>query len=163
MQIKNSLSFRLIFIFCFAQLLVACDSAWLSGHDHSDKASMDISTKNATSPQNNTPWEMSQKTDKQNLLIKFRCQQSPHVGGFQQCFVLLEREGKKVDDAKVSIDGGMKAHGHGLPTSPKITATTIAGQYKIEGLKFSMPGDWVVGFRVLLEKTTDQTVFKFSI
>lgn len=170
MHIKNSLAFRITFILCFTQLLLACEA---------DTTNRDVSTKSTTSKQKHTPWVMSQQTDKQAFSVKFSCQQKPYVGDFQQCRVLLLRADTKVADAVISIDGGMKAHGHGLPTSPKISATANAGEYKVEGLKFSMSGDWMVGFRIsskqsvdkeleettdkAVEQMTDQTVFRFSI
>ena len=46
-----------------------------------------------------------------------------------------------VENATILIDGGMPVHNHGLPTHP--VATEIGGgDYLIDGVKFSMTGDW---------------------
>jgi len=48
----------------------------------------------------------------------------------------------------IKISGGMPAHGHGLPTRPRVThvSRTSNGEFllTIEGLKFQMWGDWVL-------------------
>ncbi len=51
-------------------------------------------------------------------------------------------DGKPVESADIAIDGGMPAHGHGLPTSPRVTEYLGAGRYLIEGMKFNMAGWW---------------------
>ena len=58
------------------------------------------------------------------------------------------REGKPVDRARIAVDGGMPQHGHGLPTEPEVTADLGDGRYQVEGMKFNMPGWWVVNFSV---------------
>jgi len=159
---KTSLPLKLLLVFSLATLLFGCDADLFSSHQHSSDDKKDaLRTTNRSSV--NEMWEMVQTTEKQHFQVKFSCKQQPFVGDFQDCNLILSRNEGNVSDAVISIDGGMKAHGHGLPTSPKLSSTDIKGQYKIEGLKFSMPGDWIVGFRVLLDDVTDQTVFKFSI
>lgn len=44
-------------------------------------------------------------------------------------------------DCKVRVDGTMPAHGHGLPTAPRVTGRE-GGTYRVEGVRFSMPGLW---------------------
>lgn len=53
-------------------------------------------------------------------------------------------DGKPVDDAKLSVDGGMPQHGHGLPTRPQASGPLGEGRYRIEGLRFHMSGWWVL-------------------
>ena len=137
-------------------MLLACNS---EHSQHTSKVSE--TTSHGVSEQRH--WEISQRTDKRLFLVKLNCKKKLHVGGFQQCSVTLNRRGEKISGATISIDGGMKAHGHGLPTAPEVVATDIPGQYEIEGLKFSMPGDWILGFRVLFDGAVDQTIFKLSL
>src|SRR3954467_12813618 len=40
-------------------------------------------------------------------------------------------EGRAIDDAQISIDGGMPQHGHGLPTRPRVTRSLGDGLYEI--------------------------------
>ena len=49
--------------------------------------------------------------------------------------------GTPATDCKVRVDGTMPAHGHGLPTAPRVTGRD-GGTYRVEGVRFSMPGLW---------------------
>lgn len=49
--------------------------------------------------------------------------------------------GAAMADCKVRVDGAMPAHGHGLPTAPRVTGHD-GGTYRVEGVRFSMPGHW---------------------
>jgi hypothetical protein len=61
---------------------------------------------------------------------------------------LTDASGQPVSGAVVAVDGGMPDHRHGLPTAPRAAATAVAGDYVIEGLKFSMPGWWILTLAV---------------
>jgi YtkA-like len=50
--------------------------------------------------------------------------------------------GEPVDDAEITVDGGMPAHNHGLPTQPRVTQNLGEGRYMVEGLRFHMQGHW---------------------
>ena len=52
-------------------------------------------------------------------------------------------DGQPVDNAIISIDGGMPEHNHGMPTQPIVTPLGD-GNYRAEGMKFQMPGWWTV-------------------
>ena len=51
-------------------------------------------------------------------------------------------DGAPIHAARVSVDGGMPQHGHGLPTRPRVTRELEDGTYLLEGMKFSMTGWW---------------------
>ena len=51
-------------------------------------------------------------------------------------------DGAAVDDAEISVTGGMPLHNHGLPTAPQMTADLGNGNYRVEGMRFHMAGDW---------------------
>lgn len=57
---------------------------------------------------------------------------------------LTDASGQPVSGAALAVDGGMPEHHHGLPTAPRATPTAAAGDYVINGVKFSMPGWWVL-------------------
>ena len=57
-------------------------------------------------------------------------------------------DGRPVEHAAVGIDGTMPQHIHGLPTRPQMTKELGNGDYLVEGLKFHMPGWWVVDFQI---------------
>jgi YtkA-like len=53
-------------------------------------------------------------------------------------------DGRPVDDAKIEFGGGMPAHNHGLPTQPNVTQRLGHGDYRVEGIRFHMAGDWQI-------------------
>ena len=70
-------------------------------------------------------------------------------------------DGKPVEGADITIDGGMPQHGHGLPTEPKMTASLGEGRYKIEGVRFNMGGWWE--FRLSITAAGMQDVADFNL
>ena len=71
--------------------------------------------------------------------------------------------GAAVDSAKVTVDGGMPQHGHGLPTKPRVTRALGHGDHLVEGMKFNMGGWWVVTFRVDAPAGRDSVVFNVRL
>jgi hypothetical protein len=71
--------------------------------------------------------------------------------------------GAPVSAARVSIDGGMPQHGHGLPTRPRVTRELGNGDYLVEGMKFNMGGWWVVKFHVASQAGSDSLVFNLNL
>lgn len=57
---------------------------------------------------------------------------------------VTDPSGQPVSGAALTVDGGMPDHHHGLPTAPRATPAAAAGDYVINGVKFSMPGWWVL-------------------
>jgi hypothetical protein len=72
-------------------------------------------------------------------------------------------DGQPVIDAVITIDGGMPAHGHGLPTQPQITQNLGNGDYLVEGMKFHMQGQWVVTFQITAGDREDTVTFEFGL
>lgn len=68
-------------------------------------------------------------------------------------------DGKPVSGASIHVMGGMPEHGHGLPSQPAVSADNRAGDYRIEGLSFSMPGWWEVSFYISQQKRDDSVTF----
>ena len=71
--------------------------------------------------------------------------------------------GVPVDSGDFSVDGGMPQHGHGLPTTPRVTRALGHGDHLVEGMKFNMGGWWVVKFRVSAEPGRDSVVFDVEL
>ena len=72
-------------------------------------------------------------------------------------------DGVPVEHASISIDGGMPQHGHGLPTKPQVTQDLGDGRYLIEGMKFNMPGWWVIEIDIDGAAGTDVATFNLSL
>jgi hypothetical protein len=68
--------------------------------------------------------------------------------------------GEAVDDAQISVYGGMPAHKHGFPTAPRVTQGLGNGDYRVEGLKFSMTGHWELWLNIRSGDQADKAVFK---
>lgn len=72
---------------------------------------------------------------------------------------LTDAEGRPLEHAHVSVDGDMPQHGHGLPTEPQVTTELGGGDYLVEGVKFHMPGWWVMDFTIDAGDQTDTVRF----
>lgn len=73
------------------------------------------------------------------------------------------RDGKPVENAVITVNGGMPQHGHGLPTEPKVTQYLGEGNYRVEGVKFQMTGWWEVKFDVTSQGKTDKVTFNLIL
>jgi hypothetical protein len=71
--------------------------------------------------------------------------------------------GEPVTGAMVMVSGDMPEHGHGLPTEPEVTDEVAPGVYLVEGMKFSMPGWWVVSFHVKSGSREDSVTFNLRL
>src|SRR5688500_321654 len=71
--------------------------------------------------------------------------------------------GAPVDSGDFSVDGGMPQHGHGLPTTPRVTRALGHGDHLVEGMKFNMGGWWVVKFRVAGAAGRDSVIFNVRL
>ena len=67
--------------------------------------------------------------------------------------------GVPVPNARITVDGGMPQHGHGLPTRPQVTRALPDGGYLIEGMKFSMTGWWEIKLAIQAAEGADSVVF----
>ena len=74
-----------------------------------------------------------------------------------------DAEGHAIDEAQISIDGGMPQHGHGLPTRPRVTRSLGDGIYEIEGVRFNMGGWWEFKVAIAGPRGTDTVTFNLSL
>ena len=68
-------------------------------------------------------------------------------------------DGAPVSHARISVDGGMPQHGHGLPTRPQVTRELADGTYLLEGMKFSMTGWWEIKLAIQATEGEDKVTF----
>ena len=68
-------------------------------------------------------------------------------------------DGSAVSNAVVSFDGGMPQHHHGFPTSPRVSAQSDSGAYRIDGVKFSMSGWWEIKLAIASSQGSDSVTF----
>jgi YtkA-like len=76
---------------------------------------------------------------------------------------LVDGSGRPVAGATLAVDGGMPAHGHGLPTRPRVSASAEAGIYMVAGLRFNMRGWWVLKFGISAAAGTDSVTFNIKL
>jgi hypothetical protein len=72
-------------------------------------------------------------------------------------------DGQPVENATITVDGGMPQHGHGLPTNPQVTEYLGDGRYRVEGLRFQMGGWWEVKFDITAAGQTDAVTFNLVL
>jgi len=88
----------------------------------------------------------------------------PEVGRLSSWTVAISTpNGRPVDGARLAIDGGMPEHDHGLPTQPQLGAELGDGRYRVDGVKFTMPGRWVLSFEISTADGKDKAVFNVHL
>jgi hypothetical protein len=77
--------------------------------------------------------------------------------------LITDANGRPVESAVISVDGGMPEHAHGLPTQPRVTRALGGGVYEIEGLRFSMGGWWEIKLAIDSPAGADRVTFNLSL
>lgn len=72
-------------------------------------------------------------------------------------------DGKPVEHATIVLDGDMPQHGHGLPTTPRVTRELGDGSYLVEGMKFSMTGWWTLEFGIKSASGEDNVTYNLVL
>ena len=86
------------------------------------------------------------------------------VGRYHDWIISVEhRESGPVQQAAISIGGGMPAHGHGLPTNPKVSEYLGNGRYLLEGMKFTMDGNWLIQIHIVSKGIQDAIEFSYPV
>jgi hypothetical protein len=76
---------------------------------------------------------------------------------------IADANGRPVDGATISVDGGMPQHGHGLPTRPRVTQALGGGVYEIDGVRFNMGGWWEFELDVAGAAGSDRVTFNLAL
>ena len=76
---------------------------------------------------------------------------------------VVDGNGRAVEGARMTIDGGMPQHGHGLPTRPRMTRAVTPGTYEIEGVRFNMGGWWQFKVTIGADRGEDTITFNLSL
>lgn len=72
-------------------------------------------------------------------------------------------DGKPVEEARIYVHGGMPMHRHGFPTKPRVKDYLGNGDYRIDGVKFSMPGHWEMRLNIKEKTRRDRVVFGIDL
>ena len=68
-----------------------------------------------------------------------------------------------IANANISVTGGMPDHDHGLPTRPESTGEVAPGVYSLEGVRFHMPGRWLLTFSIVVDGEADSAIVEFTL
>ena len=74
-----------------------------------------------------------------------------------------DADGQSVNGAMIKVVGDMPEHGHGLPTQPEVNSIGTGGLYRVDGMKFTMPGWWVITVSVMANGVHDSVSFNLNI
>jgi hypothetical protein len=107
----------------------------------------------------------SKQSDQKVYIAAIAPEKEPLQQGELHTWVLTltTQDGKSVDGATVTVDGGMPQHGHGLPTSPQVSAYLGDGRYRIEGVKFNMGGWWELKLAISAPPGADRVTFNLVL
>ena len=117
----------------------------------------------------NAPSDLDTSTTRESENGLFRVSYTPSKGTIpvneiHEWTLHVERaDGTPVEDATITVDGDMPEHGHGLPTSPRVTRNLGNGDYLVEGLKFQMGGWWLMDFTITANGQTDAVHFNMML
>ena len=76
---------------------------------------------------------------------------------------LTDSAGAPVAGARFEVQGGMPEHDHGLPTLPEVTDELEPGVYLLQGVRFHMPGRWLIEFGIRLGEDADGASLEFEL
>ena len=128
-----------------------------------------------TTLQTNNTHNLNQYSDKDNAVsllsegkkykVSLYSKSFPFQTGkiFNLILNLSTPDGKPLDNIKIYVHGGMPQHQHGFPTNPKVTKSLGNGDYLVEGVKFSMPGDWEIRFNIKEATKRDRAIFHIKL
>jgi hypothetical protein len=115
-------------------------------------------------PQDPKAYEPRQASATQLYRATFSPVESIRVGRLHSWNIqVVGVDGAPVDQAKITVDGGMPQHGHGLPTKPVVTRHLGEGRHVIEGMKFNMGGWWVVKLHIDGAQGSDVVTFNLKL
>jgi len=98
--------------------------------------------------------------------VTIRSQDKPiPIGRLHRWIVSIEDRstGKIIKPEALEIDGGMPAHGHGLPTAPKPASYREGLGTEIDGVRFNMAGLWQLTVRFQTTDYWDTATVKVAV
>jgi hypothetical protein len=77
-----------------------------------------------------------------------------HLHGFD--LSLATADGRPAAGATIVVTGERRYALNPLPTAPRVSSAQAEGQYRVEGLRFHMAGEWQLDFAVSLGEIRDR-------
>jgi hypothetical protein len=106
----------------------------------------------------------SKSSEQRRLAVSYKSELDPvRINELHTWIVHVETpDGEPIDDATIAVDGGMPEHNHGMPTQPIVTPLGN-GDYRVEGMKFQMPGWWTITVSVDSDGQQDSALFNLVL
>ena len=157
--IKLRFQFRLLIVAVLAGILLGCANTAIKQHDNSGSTSQKPSL---YSNKENAHTIASQ--DGIYRVTLFSNEFPLPLNKIHSWTLHVETPaGEPVENVKIYVHGGMPTHRHKFPTKPRIKEYLGNGNYKVEGVKFSMPGHWEMRFNIKEENKRDRAVFEIDL
>ncbi len=113
---------------------------------------------------NGLSWQQTSEQGLFEVTLDSQTADSVEINQFLEWVLTVKTPaGEPVEPARITVGGGMAAHGHGLPTQPRIADYLGEGRYLVKGLQFSMNGNWQLEFDIQAKDKTDKAVFELKI
>jgi hypothetical protein len=77
--------------------------------------------------------------------------------------LLEDKNGAIIENAEIVVSPDMPEHLHGMLTTAEVYELDEPGMYRVDGMKFHMPGWWEVTIDVTTPKTRDLVRFQLII
>ena len=108
---------------------------------------------------------LSRWSHSEYFLVSYESDLQPIVINRMHRWILsvTDRDGEPVTGAILTVAGGMPAHDHGLPTSPRVTRELQPGRYLLEGLRFHMNGEWHIEIAIEVGELRDVALIPLKI
>lgn len=88
----------------------------------------------------------------------------PEINRIHEWLLHIETvNGEVVENAEVTVDGGMPLHNHGLPTRPRVTEYLGNGNYRVEGVRFHMHGQWEISITIKADDIADSVTIALQL
>lgn len=108
-------------------------------------------------------WEQESQNNSFKIVIQPENAQY-QIGQYHNWIINVhDISGMPVNNALISIAGGMMGHGHGLPSQPVVTKSLDNGNYLIEGMLFNMSGEWTLDFLIKTPTISDRARFNVEL
>jgi hypothetical protein len=73
--------------------------------------------------------------------------------------VIAAPDGRPVTGAVVAVSGQHRYAPNPLPTAPQAAPAGEAGRYRVEGLRFHVPGEWRLAIEIESDHIRDRAAF----
>lgn len=104
-------------------------------------------------------------SDNQHFKVSYTSKVEPiEINRLHAWLILIQdKNGKRIENAEILVQGGMPEHNHGFPTQPKITKYLGDGCYLLEGMKFHMMGYWTITLSITDGEISDDVTFELNL